>query len=1246
MQNPRLFTHRKILGSILGALAVSLASGTYAAVTDIATAPLASSSTLNVLPNILFTLDDSGSMAWDYLPDYVDDSNACKTGSTGSSNCSAGDPPYYAAQFNGVYYNPAIRYAPALNSDGSSKTSYGSPWTSVKVDAFSSSSSTINLTINFPERRYCNSAGTVCKRNGIDTPNPFEYRGVDPGSTYGYPDATYKVLSSINGNPFYYTISPKEYCSDANLTTCVAATASAGLDTYPAPVRFCNSAANASAAAPVSGGSKCQAKYTSTYKYPRYGKFTRTDIKPTVTSYPKAVARTDCSGTTCTYANEMTNFANWYAYSRTRMQMMKTATGLAFAAIDDRFRVGLVTINPSTPVSSSKYLAIDTFTPSHKANWYSKLYSQSSNSGTPLRTALSRAGRHFAGKADGINAGMTPDPVQHSCQQNFHILTTDGYWNGAGGQKLNGAAMDNQDSNSTTAPRPFYDGPSGTTTADTLADAAYYYYQNDLRATGSIGALGVEVAKDNVPTSDKDKANWQHMTTFTLGLVDGLMSWKNDYESADGDYRNILNGSSGCSWAAGTCNWPKPVADTLTALDDLWHAAVNGRGKYFNARDPATLSSGLNEAITSLETRNAAGAAAATSTPNITPSDRSIFKSSYTTVDWYGTIEMQLIDVTTGAVLPGVVWNARDLLDGRVGNGDDSRTIHTFDSGAPNGIKPFLYDQLTSSEQNYFRDKCSPSTNLTQCALLSAALLTRANDGINMVNYLRGQKGYETSIFRARKHTLGDTVNAVPVYVATPSRSFADTVTPTYADWKVSTDIAGRKGMLYVGSNDGMLHAFEGNSGNELWAYVPKMIMPNLYKLAEERYAGKHTYFVDGTPVEMDVHDGSAWRTILVSGLNSGGRGFFALDVTNPNAPQGLWEFCHTNALCAQNDSDMGYSYAKPIITKRASDARWVVMVTSGYNNVSPGDGKGYLYVLDAFSGAMLEKIATNVGTTTTPSGLGKISAWADNFNVDNTSKVVYGGDMEGNIWRFDMTSSPTSVMKLGRATDATGKGQPITTAPELGLVNRTHHAVFVGTGRYLGVKDLSDPATQAPAGTSAWRQSIYAIKDSGTVLGDLRNAGLIEQQILGVTGTETTRSITQNPVNWNTDNGWYIDLPLTTGDDGAQEAERVTVDPQLILGTLLIAGNVPGGGACAAGGEGWFYQFDFNTGSFVSSSPGEVVATKQTGALIVGFVVYQLPGGSVVGQVQQSNTGMIQTPISIGGQGTGRRVSWRELTQ
>src|SRR6185295_19020237 len=153
-------------------------------------------------------------------------------------------------------------------------------------------------------------------------------------------------------------------------------------------------------------------------------------------------------------------------------------------------------------------------------------------------------------------------------------------------------------------------------------------------------------------------------------------------------------------------------------------------------------------------------------------------------------------------------------------------------------------------------------------------------------------------------------------------------------------------------------------------------------------YATKHLYFVDGSPVSGDVYDTSAaaWKTILVGGLNAGGRGFYALDVTDPNTPKALWEFCSDSTLCPLSDTDVGYSFGNPVITKRASDGRWVVLVTSGYNNVSPGDGKGYLYVLDAGTGAILNKIGTGAGTTTTPSGLGRTAAWADNFALDNTA--------------------------------------------------------------------------------------------------------------------------------------------------------------------------------------------------------------------------------------------------------------------
>ena len=285
--------------------------------------------------------------------------------------------------------------------------------------------------------------------------------------------------------------------------------------------------------------------------------FNRVDIVPTTTTYPKAASRTDCAGaTTCTYDEEMTNFANWYSYYRTRMQMMKTSTSRAFKTIDTRFRVGFITISNQ----SSNYLPIAQFTTAQKTNWYSKLFGISPGSGTPLRSALSIVGRIYAGQGGSV-VGNSADPVQYSCQQNFTLLTTDGYWNtdsDSAVQGLSGSSVGNLDGTGT--PRPMFEGP--TAASNTLADVAKYYYDTDLRTsalgncTGGTrpnGSTG-DTCENNVFVTSTDNNLKQHMTTFTLGLgVDASLSFTTDYKTAtSGDFYELTQG---------TRNWPVPAAD-------------------------------------------------------------------------------------------------------------------------------------------------------------------------------------------------------------------------------------------------------------------------------------------------------------------------------------------------------------------------------------------------------------------------------------------------------------------------------------------------------------------------------------------------------------------------------------------------------------------------------------------------------------------------------------------------------------
>jgi type IV pilus assembly protein PilY1 len=807
-------------------------------------------------------------------------------------------------------------------------------------------------------------------------------------------------------------------------------------------------------------------------------------------------------------------------------------------------------------------------------------------------------------------------------------------------------------------PQTTITGPAGGSfssagTADTLADVAMYYYKNDLRTTGS-----VTITTNNVPTSGKEVAPHQHMTTFTLGLgLQGVMDYIADYESNPaGDFANIKAGTFGaCPWmgAGEQCNWPIPTQGTPTTLDDLWHAAVNGRGVYYSASDPNSLADGLSGALSALHIQTAAASASATSSPNITQTDNFIFSSTFRTVKWDGEIVAQQVDTTTGNVLAPIIWSAQAQVDSTTGPSSDSRTIYLFDESAGNKRKSFTYANLNSgvvgtiaAEQPYFSGKCSA---LSQCALLTGPQQTIANDGTALVNYIRGQRGNESAgIYRLRDHVLGDPINATPAFVRGSTFAFADSVTPDYNSFKAAN--VSRTPTLYIAANDGMLHAFNGNTGAETWAYIPRIVLPNLHKLATDNWDVQHKFSVDGSPQVMDVFDSTApaaWKTVLVAGLNKGGRGFYAIDVTDPAAPKGMWEICSDATLCANVDADMGFSFGNPVITKRASDGRWVVVVTSGLNNASPGTGRGFLYTLDVFTGAVLSKVeaidgGTTWGDTTTPSGFSKISGFANNFNADNTSLFIYGGDLFGNVWRFDMSIDPPVAQKLAQLTDASGNPQSITARPELGAITG-NRVVFIGTGRYHGIDDLPDPSTLVPALPWAYQQTLYAFKDKGTNYGNnIRTVspGLVQQTITDAAGI---RTISANPMDWNTKDGWYVDFNPGSTSPG----ERVNLDPQLILGTLVVVTNVPKDSACSVGGDSFLYQFDYKSGSYVSTSAGGVIGVANTGQITVGVVVVRLPSG-VIKAISTGATGTKTTSgVNIGSSGNpARRVSWRELFQ
>ena len=347
-----------------------------------------------------------------------------------------------------------------------------------------------------------------------------------------------------------------------------------------------------------------------------------------------------------------------------------------------------------------------------------------------------------------------------------------------------------------------------------------------------------------------------------------------------------------------------------------------------------------------------------------------------------------------------------------------------------------------------------------------------------------------------------------------------------------------------------------------------------------------------------------------------------------------MWEFSDTN---------LGLTFGNPEITK-LKDGTWVVLVASGYNNVSPGDGVGRLYVLNAQTGAIIRTISTGVGSTTTPSGLAKIRAWVDNATSDNTTLRVYGGDLLGNVWRFDVNgdvgAAGFDAQLLVTLVDGSGNAQPITAKPELGDV-AGKALIFVGTGRYVGASDLGDTS----------RQSMYAIKDKldAVTLGSPRVAASRFIQQVETNGLcpasapatvcstgQNIRTTTSNTVNYATDNGWFIDLPDT--------GERASTDPSLQLGVLVFNTNVPNASACTVGGYSNTYFLDYRTGGAVTTAAG-VVSVRLGNALATRPVVLRLPNNKIVALTRMSDGTTISRPVPSGGPpGSARRISWREL--
>ncbi len=966
--------------------------------------------------------------------------------------------------------------------------------------------------------------------------------------------------------------------------------------------------------------------------------------------------RTDCTANVCSIAQERQNYANWYVYHRSRLLVAQSAIAESFWNMDEtKLRVGWGSIHKDYSTIDGDSVAtvisgVRKFTAARKDALFDFVRNIEVESGTPLRSALWGVGEYYSKAspwADDPGNLTFADPVgsaPKTCRRSYHLLITDGLWNTTGapfsrtvGNFDGGAPSGNASAFATAYPKITTSGseytyaptaPYSDSNSDTLADFASYFFNRDLRST----------LDNNAQPTPPAKQFWQGMVNYTVGIgLKGTLDPATDLPAL----------------TAGTKVWG------TDKVDDLWHAAVNSEGKFFSAKNSSELAEALTSALTTTTQSELREAGVATASTALEDGNRK-YVPFYKSGAWTGDIRAFELDAKgqtkVGPGANGELWSAGSKLPAW-----NLRNIFTWNSStaAPSA---FTWSAMGALNQTAI----GPSAG-------SSAL----------VDYLRGDLSNEatatvpTNLYRARGTRFGDFINSNPVFVKGGRDLGYQTLTTggsTYNSFR--TTKAARNGFLFVGSNDGMIHAFKetlgtvvADDGKEVFAYVPRAVYPNLTKLADPDYGSTtlyHQFFVDGAFSETDAYvkataaaTESSWRNYLVGSLGSGGRAVMAFDVTDMTAPGAnniKWEFSNAN------DSDLGY-VAAPIAMGVLPDSSWVAIFGNGPFST---DGKAVLFVLNLETGVSSKLVVDGV---TAANGLGGVGVQRD---ASGYITNLFAGDLNGAMWKFDYSAAAPAkfVVSGGQAFfNATPPSpevavQPITQAPVIYDHLLGGKLVIFGTGKLL---------TEADRDTTGV-QSMYAVwdKPADTVTRPLQRSSLAVRtlsKLIGANGA-TYFGVTGDPVNWSgTERGWRIDLAIAEAGTNLLEGQRVIYPPQFVSTRLVFLSTVaPADQAAvctAATGLGANYflpvqegvnpvrpLFDTNGDGFYTASDASAVAYA-TSVDGIDSIIYGSPPPPETGGCQElaavgagSTTGFCDyhEKEDLGGGTTIRDRTWRRI--
>lgn len=840
------------------------------------------------------------------------------------------------------------------------------------------------------------------------------------------------------------------------------------------------------------------------------------------------------------------------------------------------------------------------------------------------------------------------NPVR-SCRRNYEIVLTPDY---SGLRTLIGAprSMSSKPEGEDGNYDKLLGAPYSDTYADTFGDVGAYGWMTDL----------MPKLENNLLETKYNKQTAQHLVRYVIGPKQYGLIFNKDLSTYAEALQHLADSDIG--WYDVLLHQlpygaPKALNPRAAIIDEFWHMSLNSRGFFYSGENVGDALDKLLASLNDILVNNVSGSSIATSTTFLSAGE--LTYQATVESDWKGHLRAYKVSESLNADSKEIItidyenpkWNFAEKLSDDVWS---SRKIATYDPAKGRGVA-FGWDSINSDMQGYL--KLDPPSGVAATEYGSKVLEylrgsgecedgskeTCSSEGVNYVFRRRNLERNNLSAYSSKnpagRNLLGDIANSSPWLVGPPVAGPSDVDYPGYNDFRVANK--SRQKVVYVGANDGMLHAVNADDGDELFAYIPYFVSEHLHELSRVSYG--HKYYVDGSPFSANVYVGGEWKTYLAGGANKGGQGYYLLDVTDPtsnteaNADKWVkWEFT------ADDDADMHYTFNLPAAdafgqarqfvrikeSRTAKDKddkpetvkvnKWALLVGNGYPEESGKRACLFIIYLDGPAGESKKWVENKdyfklcAGETDYSSDGGRDTNGLSTptpFDSDGDGwvDVVYAGDLNGNLWRFDLSDPDAKQWKVAYegkpvfvarpvtkvdGVDVPGNRQAIISPPEVKTLlvgSQVGQLLLFGTGKYIEPSDITDQSTQTFYGV--WDRGLSGITRSNLIeqkLDEPTSAGdlVVRKQSTKVAPTYCSTAVDEASgcTSAKKHLGWYWDMPIV--------GERLTgkinlIDHMVFFNTFYPSTEkyVEGEGddavtkyrldPCEYGGEGWLMGLD-----------------------------------------------------------------------